>query len=145
MQAEFVARGIASSDGARQTDEYFEADEVHSELSEMLATTRTKVKAWLAHTRTVRDDLRRLYGCLLERDIAQPSDVGGRRKIVELLQLFPFTCRRAVPGDSRCCGNAGFVRHVRIHGPVRHRRRSHGDDPCGAPSAKTITTDHDSL
>lgn len=36
MQAEFIARGIAARDEARQTGEYFEADVVHAELHVML-------------------------------------------------------------------------------------------------------------
>ena len=36
MQAEFIARGIASRDEARHTGEYFEADSVHAELRAML-------------------------------------------------------------------------------------------------------------
>lgn len=36
MQAEFIARGVAARDEARQTGEYFEADAVHAELHVML-------------------------------------------------------------------------------------------------------------
>lgn len=37
MQAEFIARGLASRDEARRTGEYYEADTVHAELRGMLA------------------------------------------------------------------------------------------------------------
>lgn len=52
------------------------------------------------YTRAARDDLKRLYGFLLERDVA----AAGRAltaidKAVELLQLFPFTCRKADPDN----------------------------------------------
>jgi plasmid stabilization system protein ParE len=50
------------------------------------------------YTRAARDDLRRLYAHLLERD---PLAVRrARNKIakgVELLKDFPFTCRKASP------------------------------------------------
>ena len=37
MQAEFIARGLASRDEARRAGEYYEADTVHAELRGMLA------------------------------------------------------------------------------------------------------------
>lgn len=40
MQAEFVARGIASREEAKRTGEYFEADRVHAELHAMLAKAK---------------------------------------------------------------------------------------------------------
>lgn len=40
LQAEFVARGLASRDEARRTDEYFDAEEVHTELHAMLAKAK---------------------------------------------------------------------------------------------------------
>jgi len=48
------------------------------------------------YTRTAREDLRRLYGFLLERDLPaarRAREVIG--KSVELLREFPFTCRKA--------------------------------------------------
>jgi predicted transcriptional regulator len=45
LQREFVARGLASRDEARQTGEYFDADAVHAELRGMLTkATAGKVK-----------------------------------------------------------------------------------------------------
>jgi len=52
------------------------------------------------YTRAARDDLQRLYGFLLVQDIA-----AARRaltaivKAVDLLRLFPFTCRKADPDN----------------------------------------------
>jgi len=46
------------------------------------------------------EDLRRLYGAILERDLQTASrahDAIG--KSVELLRDFPFTCRKAVPDN----------------------------------------------
>ena len=37
MQAEFIARGLASRDEARRTGKYFSTDAVHAELRAMLA------------------------------------------------------------------------------------------------------------
>lgn len=52
------------------------------------------------YTRTARDDLQRLYGYLLERDIAAAERaLAAIDKGVELLQLFPFTCRKADPDN----------------------------------------------
>lgn len=45
MQAEFVARGLASRDESRRTGRYFAADAVHTELRTMLAKGRAKAKA----------------------------------------------------------------------------------------------------
>lgn len=48
------------------------------------------------YTRTAREDLRRLYGFLLERDLPaarRAREVIG--KSAELLREFPFTCRKA--------------------------------------------------
>lgn len=41
-QQEFVARGLASRDEARSTGEYFDSDEVLTELDEMLAHAETR-------------------------------------------------------------------------------------------------------
>ena len=50
------------------------------------------------YTRTARDDLKRLYGFLLERDItAAERALVAIDKAVELVRLFPFTCRKADP------------------------------------------------
>jgi plasmid stabilization system protein ParE len=50
------------------------------------------------YTKAARDDLRRLFAHLLERD--PPAIRRARNKIakgVELLKEFPFTCRKASP------------------------------------------------
>jgi plasmid stabilization system protein ParE len=50
------------------------------------------------YTKAAREDLRRLYAHLLERD--PPAARRARNKIakgVELLKEFPFTCRKASP------------------------------------------------
>jgi predicted transcriptional regulator len=44
MQAEFIARGIASRDDALRTGKYFPADAVHAELRTMLAKAKTRAK-----------------------------------------------------------------------------------------------------
>lgn len=52
------------------------------------------------YTRAAREDLRRLYGYLLERDIqAAQRARDAIAKGVELLRDFPFTCRKAAPGN----------------------------------------------
>lgn len=52
------------------------------------------------YTRAARDDLLRLYGFLLERDVAAAEQaLIAIDKAVELLSLFPFTCRKADPDD----------------------------------------------
>lgn len=42
MQAEFVARGLASRDEAKRTGIYHSADHVHKEIAERLAAARKK-------------------------------------------------------------------------------------------------------
>ena len=42
LQQEFIARGLASRDAARQTCEYFEAEEVLRELDDMLSHAESK-------------------------------------------------------------------------------------------------------
>lgn len=52
------------------------------------------------YTRAARDDLWRLYGFLLERDLAAAERaLVAIDKAVELLGLFPFSCRKADPND----------------------------------------------
>ena len=51
-------------------------------------------------TRAAREDLRRLYGFLVEHDL--PAARRAREAIaksVELLRGFPFTCRKATPDN----------------------------------------------
>jgi len=88
------------------------------------------------YTKAARDDLRRLYSHLLERD--RPAVRRARNKIakgVELLKEFPFTCRKASP-DSPFLrelvisfGSAGYVLLFEIQDAttvttlaVRHQR-----------------------
>jgi plasmid stabilization system protein ParE len=52
------------------------------------------------YTRAARDDLLRLYGFLLEKDLRaaqQAMDVIDQS--LELLKSFPFTCRKADPDN----------------------------------------------
>lgn len=42
LQQEFIARGLASRDQARQDNEYFEANDVLTELKEMLSNTERR-------------------------------------------------------------------------------------------------------
>lgn len=52
------------------------------------------------YTQAARDDLRRLYGFLLERDIAAAEQaLIAIDKAVEILRLFPFTCRKVDSGN----------------------------------------------
>ena len=44
VQQEFVARGLASLQDARRTGVYYTADQVHGELSEMLARAKKRLK-----------------------------------------------------------------------------------------------------
>lgn len=52
------------------------------------------------YTMGARDDLVRLYGCLVEQDIvAARKALDAIRKGSEFLQDFPFTWRKATPED----------------------------------------------
>ncbi|MBD1399640.1 type II toxin-antitoxin system RelE/ParE family toxin [Pelovirga terrestris] len=52
------------------------------------------------YTRTAKDDLVRLYGFLVERDIdAARKALSSIQKGIKFLQEFPFTCRKATPED----------------------------------------------
>jgi hypothetical protein len=44
LRREFVARGLASRDEARNSGEYFSADQVHGELGAMLAEAEARAK-----------------------------------------------------------------------------------------------------
>lgn len=47
-------------------------------------------------TKAARDDLKRLYGFLLEHDIQTAGNaLKAIHKAIELLKSFPFTCRKA--------------------------------------------------
>jgi hypothetical protein len=45
IRAEFMARGLASREAARQSGVYFTSEAVHAELGRMLAKARTKAKS----------------------------------------------------------------------------------------------------
>jgi plasmid stabilization system protein ParE len=52
------------------------------------------------YTRAAREDLKRLYGFLLTQDIvAAERALETIEKATELLQSFPFTCRKADPDN----------------------------------------------
>jgi plasmid stabilization system protein ParE len=52
------------------------------------------------YTRAARDNLLRLYGLLLEQDMdAAQRAMDVIDKSLELLQSFPFTCRKADPDN----------------------------------------------
>lgn len=68
------------------------------------------------YTRAARDDLKRLYGFLLEHDItAARRALTAIVKATQLLRLFPFTCRKADPDNPLLrellvsFGSSGFV------------------------------------
>lgn len=51
-------------------------------------------------TKAARDDLKRLYGFLVEQDIqAANHALEAINKAIELLKTFPFTCRKAKADD----------------------------------------------
>lgn len=53
------------------------------------------------YTRAARDDLKRLYGFLLEKDItASERAVAAIDQAIDLIRLFPFTCRKASPDNA---------------------------------------------
>lgn len=88
------------------------------------------------YTKAAREDLRRLYAFLLERDLEvarRALDAIG--KGIELLREFPFTCRKAAPDNPFLrelvisFGAAGYVALFEIEGhetvtilAVRHQR-----------------------
>ena len=88
------------------------------------------------YTKAAREDLRRLYGFILEHDLqaaGRARDAIG--KSVELLQDFPFTCRKAMPDNPFLrelvisFGTAGYVALFEIEDnetvtilAVRHQR-----------------------
>ena len=88
------------------------------------------------YTKAAREDLQRLYGFLLEQDLA-----AARRariaigKAMEFLRDFPFACRKAVPDNPFLrellipFGNGGYVALFEIESEsvvtilaVRHQR-----------------------
>ena len=54
----------------------------------------------IRYTRAAKDDLVRLYGFLVERDVdAARKALDSIQKGIEFLQKFPFTCRKATPEE----------------------------------------------
>lgn len=88
------------------------------------------------YTRAARDALRHLYGFLLEQDVAAAERaLVAIDKAVQLLQLFPFTCRKADPDNPLLrellvsLGTSGYVAlydigddHTVTIPAVRHQR-----------------------
>jgi len=88
------------------------------------------------YTKAAREDLRRLYGFILESDLqaaGRARDAIG--KGIELLRDFPFTCRKAMPDNPFLrelvipFGAAGYVALFEIEDTetvtilaVRHQR-----------------------
>lgn len=101
-QQVFMAKGIASSDEAKLSQEYYAADTVMSELAEMYqhALKQTQLKRIVAYqvrfTKSAREDLKRLYRFLLEQDMhAANHALLAINKAVDLMSAFPFSCRKA--------------------------------------------------
>lgn len=90
----------------------------------------------IRYTRAARDDLLRLYGFLLEQDIeAAQRAMEVIEQSLELLQSFPFTCRKADSDNPFLrellvsFGTSGYVALYEIEGDqivtilaVRHQR-----------------------
>ena len=88
------------------------------------------------YTKAAKDDLKRLFAFLVERDLKAAQR--ARKAIgfsIELLQQFPFTCRKAVPENAFLremvisFGAAGYVALFEIENDVtitilaiRHQR-----------------------
>ena len=88
------------------------------------------------YTEGAREDLKRLFAFLVERDLQAAQQ--GRKAIAEsiyLLQQFPFTCRKAMPGNPLLremvisFGSSGYVALFEIEDndvvtilAVRHQR-----------------------
>ena len=88
------------------------------------------------YTPAARDDLKRLYGFLIERDIAAArSALTAIEKGAGLLREFPFTCRKLDPDNPLVrellvsFGNSGYALQYEIEDErtvtilaVRHQR-----------------------
>lgn len=88
------------------------------------------------YTRSAREDMHRLYAFLLERDLQAAARAREAIvKSIEFLQEFPFTCRKAVPGNPFLremvisFGAAGYVALFEIENnetitilAIRHQR-----------------------
>lgn len=76
------------------------------------------------YTRAAREDLRRLYGFLLEKDLeAARRARDAILKATDFLQDFPFTCRKADPANPFLrelvipFGSSGYVALFEIEDP----------------------------
>jgi plasmid stabilization system protein ParE len=90
----------------------------------------------IRYTEAARDDLKRLYAFLLPHDIgAAERALDAIEQGTRLLQLFPFTCRMAQPGNPFLrellvsFGDAGYVMLYEVEDDrtitilaVRHQR-----------------------
>jgi plasmid stabilization system protein ParE len=90
----------------------------------------------IRYTSTARDDLRRLYGFLLEEDLhAARRARDAILKAVDFLQEFPFACRKADAANPFLrellipFGSGGYVALFEIEDPttvtilaIRHQR-----------------------
>lgn len=88
------------------------------------------------YTRAARDDLKRLYAFVLQRDVGTAERaLAAIEQATKLLRLFPFTCRKAVPDNPFLrellvsFGDSGYVLLYEIENErtvtilaVRHQR-----------------------
>jgi len=94
------------------------------------------VKYQVRYTKAAKDDLLRLYEFLVENDLdAARRALDAIRKSIDLLQNFPFTCRKASPDNPFLremvigFGDGGYVALFEIEAEnivtvlaVRHQR-----------------------
>jgi plasmid stabilization system protein ParE len=94
------------------------------------------VKYQVRYTKAAKDDLLRLYEFLVENDLeAARRALDAIRKSIDLLQDFPFTCRKASPDNPFLremvigFGDGGYVALFEIESEnivtilaVRHQR-----------------------
>lgn len=90
----------------------------------------------MRYTRAAREDLKRLYACLRDKDEASAKHaLDAIEKSVDLLKSFPFTCRKSDPATPllrelvMSFGDAGYVALYEIKDSqtvtilaVRHQR-----------------------
>ena len=94
------------------------------------------MKYQVRYTKAAKDDLLRLYEFLVENDLeAARRALDAIRKSIDLLQVFPFTCRKASPDNPFLremvigFGDGGYVALFEIESEnfvtilaVRHQR-----------------------
>lgn len=94
------------------------------------------MKYQVRYTKSAKEDLLRLYDFLVENDLeAARRALNAIQKSIELLQDFPFTCRKASPDDPFLremvisFGDGGYVALFEIEAEnivtilaVRHQR-----------------------